>query len=280
MVIALVDAPIEAAFGSVRIRAALGARPTVAAPALSAGEVAVVVALERPPSSRGVVMEKGPCAALLVSDEATAILPSAKCHLVVTLPAQVLSGIGIEAPFSQVVDAHSALFWPFLTFAWTCVTTRDKQTGLSLYFMERLLQEMVVGVVVASLRTRSEKAGADLYAAALSVITARIGDPELTAASVAAELNISLRTLQRHFSVRGTTMDRSIRAARVRHAMTLLKDPAYSSLSVERIAHACGLANGSSLARAFAAEGQASPTRVRSPRRASAVRAQRVMSHT
>lgn len=265
--------PTQADFGSVRIRALFSAHPTTAPLRAAPDEVTLVVALDRPPSIRGVITEKGPCVAVLTSDAAADTVPPAKCHLVLTFPAQVLNGVGLEAPFLQAIDTHSALFWPFLTFAWTCVTTRDRQTGLSLYFMERLLQEMVVGVVVASLRARHDKPAADLHAAALSVITARVGDPDLTAASVAAELNTSLRTLQRQFSARGTTMDRSIRNARVRHAMALLRDPAYSSLSIERVAHACGLANGSSLARAFAAEGHPSPTRVRAARHLRAVRA-------
>lgn len=274
VVIALNDtAPIEAGFGSVRIRASVHARPVSVASGAADDEVSLLIALDRPPSIRGAVTEKGPSTALLASRAQAAMTPAAKCHLVLTFPAQVLNGIGIEAPFAHGIDTHSALFWPFLTFAWTCATTRDRQTGLSLYFMERLLQEMIVGVVVASLKARHDKPAADLHAAALSVITARVGDPDLTAASVAAELNTSLRTLQRQFTARGTTMDRSIRGARVRHAMTLLRDPAYSSLSIERVAHTCGLANGSSLARAFAAEGHPSPTRVRAARRPHAVRA-------
>lgn len=274
MVIALSDVPpAQADFGSVRIRALLSARPAAAPLRTAPDEVTLVVALDRPPSIRGVVTEKGPCVAVLTSEAAADTVPPAKCHLVMTFPAQVLSGVGLEAPCSRAIDTHSALFWPFLTFAWTCVTTRDRQTGLSLYFMERLLQEMIVGVVVASLKARHDKPAADLHAAAQSVIAARVGDPDLTAASVAAELNTSLRTLQRQFTARGTTMDRSIRGARVRHAMTLLRDPAYSSLSIEQLAHTCGLANGSSLARAFAAEGHPSPTRVRAARRPHAVRA-------
>lgn len=255
--------PIDTGIGSVSLRASVRSRPVAIASPAVAEQASLLIALDRPPSTRAGVVEKGPCVAVLASAGSTGSFPSSKCHLVITVPAQVLDGIGIEAPYVQSIDTHSALFWPFLTFAWTSATVKDRQTGLSLYFMERLLQEMIVGVVVASLRTQSDRTDADMYSAALSVITARIGDPDLSAASVAAELNVSLRTLQRHFSTRGTTMDRSIRGARVRHALTLLRDPAYASLSVERIAHACGMANGSSLARAFAAEGHESPTRVR-----------------
>lgn len=266
MDIGFVDvAPAHAAFGSVRIRAVSSSRPTAAlSGSASDGEITLLVSLDRPPSIRGIVSEKGPCVASLQPGQASAVAqPAAKCQLAVTFPSRVLHGVGIDEPVNLALDVHSALFWPFLTFAWTCATTGDRHTGLTLYFMERLLQEMIVGVVVASLRPRNERATSDLYSAALSIIAARVGDPDLTAASVALELNASLRTLQRQFSSRGATIDRSIRRARVRHATSLLEDPAYATLSVEQISHTCGLANGSSLARAFAAEGQPPPAAVR-----------------
>nr|WP_237488940.1 helix-turn-helix domain-containing protein [Microbacterium sp. TL13] len=126
---------------------------------------------------------------------------------------------------------------------------------------------MLVGVVVASLRGEQSRTIGEGYSAALSIIAARVGDPDLTPAAVAAELNTSLRSLQRQFAAHDTTMDRSIRAARVAHATSLLEDPVYRSLTIERVAHACGLANGSSLARAFAAEGLPSPAAVRAAAR-------------
>lgn len=225
-------------------------------------EACLVVSLGRPPSIRGPVGAASSCVAT-IAPAAPVQAHAARCHLVLTFPAQVLHGVGVDAPVPLPLDVHSALFWPFLTFAWSCATSGDRHTGLTLYFMERLLQEMLVGVVVSSLRSQGGPAVSDVYSAALSVIAARVGDPDLRAASVAAELNTSIRTLQRQFSSRGTTMDRSIRRARVAHAVSLLEDPAYAALSIDQIGHACGLANGSSLARAFAAEGLASPSAVR-----------------
>lgn len=191
------------------------------------------------------------------------LLP-ARCHLTVTFPADVLQGIGLEDVGALALDVGSALFWPFLTFAWACATGESRQTGLTLYYTERLLQEMVAGIVVASLRGDRARSTDQGYAAALSIIAARVGDPDLTPATVAAELNTSLRSLQRQFASHATTMDRSIRKARVAYAVSLLEDAMYRSLTIERIAHVCGLANGSSLARAFASEGLAAPTAVRS----------------
>lgn len=256
--------PSAIPLGSVHLRVYNEPRPAVPAFDAQAGEAWLVISLDRPPSAQGGVHEQRGCVALVVSDPTAmpSLLP-ARCHVTLTFPAEVLHGIGLEDVGALALDVGSALFWPFLTFAWVCATGESRQTGLTLYYTERLLQEMVAGVVVASLRGDRARSADQEYAAALSIIAARVGDPDLTPAAVAAELNTSLRSLQRRFASRATTMDRSIRKARVAHAVSLLEDPVYRSLTIERIAHACGLASGSSLARAFAAEGLAAPAVVR-----------------
>lgn len=257
--------PSATPLGSVHLRVYNEPRPAVPAFDAREGEAWLVISLDRPPSVQGGVHEQRGCLALVVSDPAAmpSLLP-ARCHLTVTFPADVLQGIGLEDVGALALDVGSALFWPFLTFAWACATGESRQTGLTLYYTERLLQEMVAGIVVASLRGDRARSTDQGYAAALSIIAARVGDPDLTPAAVAAELNTSLRSLQRQFASHATTMDRSIRKARVAYAVSLLEDAMYRSLTIERIAHVCGLANGSSLARAFASEGLAAPTAVRS----------------
>lgn len=123
--------------------------------------------------------------------------------------------------------------------------------------VERLLREIIVGAT-ADLRG---------YAAALSIITARVGDHQLTPGAVAAELKTPMRTLQRQFSARGTTVERSIRAARVLVARSILEDPGYRSLTVSQVARACSMRDGTTLVRAFAKENLAPPASVRSAAR-------------
>lgn len=260
--------PLARLFGSVRVRACNTLRPEV--PVLEArdGEACLVICLERPPSIQGSVQEHRSCVALVASDlEMMPSLMPARCYMTLTFPAQVLQDIGLEAIGALPIDIGSALFWPFLAFAWVCAVAEGRQTGLTLYYTERLLQEMIVGIVVASLRGEHATPVSEGYSAALSIIAARVGDPDLTPSAIAADLNTSLRSLQRQFALYDTTMDRCIRAARVAHARSLLEDPIYRSLTIERVAHACGLANGSSLARAFAAEGLPSPAAVRAAAR-------------
>lgn len=246
----------------------------------SDGEVSLLVSLDQPPSPHPGVLQRRECVAFVVTDPAAlpALLPS-RASLSLALPAELLRGVGVEDLTVLPLDTQSALFWPFLAFAWVCATAGDRQSGLTTYYTERLLHEMVAGVVVASLKHRPSGAPEQTYAAALSMITARLGDPDLTPAAVASEVRTSLRSLQRQFSARGTTMEGRIRQARVQHAVSLLEDPVYDSLTIDRVAQACGLSNGSSLARAFAAEGRLSPSAVRSAARR-VLRTARATSHT
>lgn len=250
------------------MRAFSDPRPSVPVFDAQDGEAWLAVSLDRPPSAQGGVHEQRGCMALVVSDrDAMPSLLPTRCSLTLAFPAHVLQGIGLEQIGALPINVGSALFWPFLTFAWACATAERRHTGLTRYYTERLLQEMLAGIVVASLDGERATAVAQGYPAALSIIAARVGDPDLTPASIAGELNTSLRSLQRQFAAHHTTMDRSIRGARVAHARSLLEDPVYRSLTIERIAHACGLANGSSLARAFAAEGLPAPATVRAASR-------------
>ncbi|RWR19192.1 helix-turn-helix domain-containing protein [Microbacterium enclense] len=250
-----------AGVGSVRIlvgATVIGETPRVA---IAEGEVALLISTSALPTARP---ERRRCAAFLVSESGrTHTLPPGRFLMVVAFPAAALEGVGLPRGARLPVDGASALFWPFFAFAWTVAMETAPQTGLSMYFTERLLQEMLTGVIVASIRVQDGLPGHQPYVAAMSMITAQAGDPMLTPSSIAEELNLSLRTLQRHFSAQNTTIEARIRSVRVEQAVRLLEDRVYDSLSVERIAQACGFSNGSSLARAFASEGRLSPTVVR-----------------
>lgn len=256
--------PPVVVLGSVEVATRAGHHPVAPSRLTRAGDVWLTVSLVQPPAPHSSAREKAAAVAFVVADgaELPALLPT-PCHLSVSFPAQVLQGVGLEGVEAVALDTGSALFWPFVTFAWACAAPAERPSGLHLYYLERLLQEMLVGVVVSSLSHEVSTVPSQMHAAALSMITARVGDPSLTAASVASELNISIRTLQRLFADHGTTVHRCIRRARVEHAVTLLEDPVYASLTIDRVAHACGLTTGSSLARAFAAEGLLPPSAVR-----------------
>lgn len=258
----------SADFGALRIEARSIGRPAGFNLLVRPGDAALVVSSSMLPSAATRAAGWHDCSALLVSRQAGQIeVPPSKYLLSIAFPAAILQEVETHLGEIFSVDVGSALFWPFLAFAWTTVVEGAQQNGLTAYYTERLLEEMITGVIVASLRSTDARDDVQSYAAALSMIAARVGDPALRPALLARDLNVSLRTLQRQFAAQGTTIERSVRRSRVNHAVALLRDRTYDSLSIDRVAQACGLSNGSSLARAFAAEGMERPGSVRAAAR-------------
>jgi AraC-like DNA-binding protein len=86
-------------------------------------------------------------------------------------------------------------------------------------------------LALAALRDRENTRGSramssqeQIYVEALNVIEASAGTPALTVQSLAAELKVSVRQLQRAFSEEGTSPLAEIRASRLRLVEQLLKD--------------------------------------------------------
>jgi AraC-like DNA-binding protein len=221
--------------------------------------------------------------ALAVRSKERQVLGAAHDAVVLSLrlPADVTAGIQLpEAPVFRI-DTKGALYAPFVDFAVRSASQPEVEPStFSAYYFERLLQEMVIGVLVDSARARAVPRSTETFTLAVSIVTAQLADQSLTAASVAHELNTSLRQLQRHFRSRGTTVEREIRRLRVEHAASLLVDRSYDGLTVDQVAQFSGFASGSSLARAMAAEGLASPAKLRREARTSGERPRDVISDT
>lgn len=139
-------------------------------------------------------------------------------------------------------------------------------SGVARYYVERLLHEMVVALSVDLDRLGDVPRGSDVFSRALALIAAQCTDRDLSASSLARDVSLSLRQLERTFSERGTTIGAVVRRTRVEHAISLLRREDYDALSIDQVAAYSGFANGSSLARAMRAEGHPSPARVRSDR--------------
>lgn len=158
--------------------------------------------------------------------------------------------------------AESPLLAPVVDFIVRAGDAREPDlNGFSTYYFERLLQEMFLGLLIDTNRPAPALRPQHPLTHALAVIVGRCTDPALTPSAVAEEARLSLRQLQRLFSERGTTIGREIRRARVEQALTHLRGRQYDVLSIDQIAQFVGFSSGSSLARAMAAEGYASPTR-------------------
>lgn len=180
---------------------------------------------------------------------------------VLDIPAEVVKGIPMPDSAAWRIT-ESALLPPAVDFIVRAGEARDLElNGFGTYYFERLLQEMFVGLLIDTNRPAPTVRPQQPVAHALAVIAGRCTDPDLTPAVVAQEVRLSLRQLQRLFRERDTTVGGEIRRARVDHALSLLRDSRYEMLSVDQVAQHSGFGNGSSLARAMAAEGHESPTR-------------------
>ncbi len=182
--------------------------------------------------------------------------------LTASVPAAIVQEVPLDPQRLHVVPTSSPLLQPAAAFlrsaAETIVATRFTE-----YFFERLVQELALGLVVEAAGLRSDANRRNPMVFAMAVIAAQCADPELSAAAVAREVNVSQRHLERLFRIRGTSIAHQIRRARVDMAAALLRDPAQLSLTVDQIAQSVGFSNGSSLARAMASEGRPSPSQMR-----------------
>lgn len=186
------------------------------------------------------------------------------CALVtVSVPLALLRDVGVRADRPHRIPAETPLLPPVAAFVSHAVRGDDELSSFNHYYFERLLQEMIVGVIVDSSRVALVARSPETFTLALSLIAAQSSDPDLSASGIAREVSLSLRQLERIFRERETTIGREIRRARIAQARTLLTDASYATLTVDQIARFAGFSNGSSLSRAMTGEGHPSPARVR-----------------
>lgn len=91
-------------------------------------------------------------------------------------------------------------------------------------------------------------------------IAARLHDPGLDPAAVAAALNISLRYLHSLFTEQGTSVAAWIKAQRLERARRDLADPAQAGLAVSEIAYRWGFKHPATFTRAFRTAYGTAPT--------------------
>jgi len=89
-----------------------------------------------------------------------------------------------------------------------------------------------------------------LTQAAKDLADSRLAEPELSAAMLARELNVSVRTLQRAFSSAGESVTAYIRRRRLEEARLALSRPS-GRVSVTELAARWQFADGSHFTRAF-----------------------------
>ncbi|MFV0433647.1 MAG: helix-turn-helix domain-containing protein [Leucobacter sp.] len=177
--------------------------------------------------------------------------------------AQDVHSIFSETP--RLVPRDSALLAPTVAFALQAMQPQvGEKSKLGDYYIERLLQEMMQGLLADTSRIeRAPRVLQDPYRQAMSVLTGQFADPDLTSDDIAEAVNLSRRQLEREFKKRNTTIRSELRRLRVERAKDMLLDSDFELLTIDQVARHVGFSGASSLARAMAQEGHESPSRLR-----------------
>ncbi|MEE2523990.1 helix-turn-helix domain-containing protein [Pseudarthrobacter sp. J75] len=185
--------------------------------------------------------------------------------VVAVVPHQVVRDFGLVPPGGfTLFPAGSTLLEPTRNFISAVAASTEKISSVAAYFMEKLVHEMIGGLfledstVVAGGSNRPT-----LYHQAMALITASAGDRALTPESLARDLNVSLRHLQRDFQKRNDSVAERIRQTRVDLAVRLLTDPAMAVLTLDQIADHSGFASLGHLRRTLHSLGAGTPRDIR-----------------
>lgn len=163
----------------------------------------------------------------------------------------------------QVIRA-SGLLSPAVAFALGAVRTpAAAQSPVSSYFTERLLLEMLQGLLAEMTATPTPLSTRDPFPDALAVLSTRYADAGLTSQSVADAVRLSKRQLERIFADHGTTIRGTLRQIRLQHARAMLSSADYGAMSTGWIAQHVGFSSASSLARALRDAGHGTPSELR-----------------
>lgn len=185
--------------------------------------------------------------------------------VIAIVPHQVVRDFGL-APATGLIlmPAASTLLEPTRGFLNSMSASRDKISSVAAYFMEKLVHEMIGGLFLEA--SAAEAGGTKrptLYHQAMALITASAGDQALTPESLARDLNVSLRHLQRDFQKRNESVADRIRQTRVDLAVRLLTDPAMAVLSLEEVAAHSGFTSLGHLRRTLHSVGAGTPRDIR-----------------
>lgn len=146
----------------------------------------------------------------------------------------------------------------------------ERATAIERYAVEQLIVEMGGAILLDRIGAVSGHGSprAVLRDRAIAVIAQQCGDPSLTPAQVAREVQSSLRQLQVVFAEADNSVAGEIRRQRARLARSLLVDSRYDVLSIEQVAQRAGFQSPMSLRRALDESYKTTPRGLRAQRRA------------
>jgi AraC family transcriptional activator of tynA and feaB len=132
------------------------------------------------------------------------------------------------------------------------VSDEEPALALAENFM-RLAVYDLLGALFAPPAPLGSRHNDKLFARVCGIIKNRFTDPEISPREVAAETGISLRYLQKLFTVRGSTCSQHISSLRLDHAAHLIERRALMKTGepLSEIAYACGFRDYTHFARGF-----------------------------
>lgn len=184
----------------------------------------------------------------------------------IQMPLEVLTEFGVG--LSDLVQTGAGgrfLAQPSAEFIKATALNDAPSDAMTSYFVERLLQEMAGSIILSHIGFENEQAPSigQIHSRAVALMTAKRSDPEFTPESLAAELNISVRQLQRDFKKQNSSVAATLRRLRTDLAVQMLHDRNHDLLTVDQIAKFSGFSSGQQMRSAFKIQALPSPKTVR-----------------
>ncbi|WP_313811414.1 AraC family transcriptional regulator [Glutamicibacter sp.] len=174
--------------------------------------------------------------------------------LIIRLPREATVSMTPNPPkVVTAFDRASVLERAMYNFACTLLEEKDEVSAVELYAFEQLLLEMG-GASILDRVGGGWAQGAPhsvMLDRAKAIIAQQCADPTLSPATVAFEVQSSLRQLQSIFSEAGTTIAAEIRSRRAYEAYSLLRDARYDVLTTDQVAERSGFGTTMSMRRAL-----------------------------
>ena len=184
--------------------------------------------------------------------------------LFIRIPSQVLRDFAVDEKYEHIrIRSLPGLAAPSIAFFKSSSSLNAPLTSLSTYFIEKLMHEMIGGIVLDSHGAHFSPSRKNLYNQAMAYIAATAGNPDTTPGGISSELSVSLRQLQREFKSNGQSIAATLRSHRADLALRQLGNSGLSVLSLEEIATHSGFTSSSQMRRALRQSHNVSPNDVR-----------------
>lgn len=184
----------------------------------------------------------------------------------VLIPESKLRERGVRVRTTRYrLEGPRTLANPLLALAMSITESEWQPTPTAARIAERALEDLAVGLLVESEDNEVDldDLRAQFRRRSIEEIVARHRDPDLNPGTLAKQLGVSLRHLQRAFEHSGTTVSEQILRQRVESAATLLTAPGGSALTVAEVARAAGFSSPYELRSALKSRFGALPTQMR-----------------